>query len=242
MELTKNMRIRVTISAWASLRFRCLPAAMPLLLVVFLLSSGCGPRLQKAILPTEVTLLRYHQKEFLLALEEFTRRLYAKNPCYEQDPERRQKKIEQVFHGGPPCDDRYLATPSHEMLTLSFSPDFKGDRVYILALGLARSIGEVYGKTEEYSFLTGLQLPVEHLKKLHYNISHVNWRLKTSRDQRGNLLLSANEAGEVGYINMGYEVIMTGILTRIEDDIYLRGDLPDKYGFTASAIFVSLLL
>lgn len=198
--------------------------------------------MKMALRPTEVTLLLYHQEEFLRSLEEFTRRLYAKNPRYELDLDQRQRKIEQIFHGCPPFDDRHRNTPSHELLTQAFAPNSTGDRVYTLALGLTRSIREVYGVTEKRSFLVGLQMPVERLKKLHHNISHANWRMKTSRDQEGKLLLLTNDMGDENYLNMGYEVIMTSILTRIEDDIYLRGGLPERYSFTASKLFVSLLL
>jgi hypothetical protein len=41
---------------------------------------------------------------------------------------------------------------------------------------------------------------------------------------------------------MGYEVIMTRILTRIEDDIIMRGGLPGQYMFKMSTVFVGILL
>ena len=112
----------------------------------------------------------------------------------------------------------------------------------MLCYGLAKSVREVYGEVEKAGFLSGLQLPVDRLQRLHYNISHANWRLKVSRGTDGEPLFRANESGDNGYINMGYEVLMTGILTRIADDIHLRGGLPQRYGFSASTFFVSLLL
>ena len=90
--------------------------------------------------------------------------------------------------------------------------------------------------------MIGLQILLERLERLHYNISQVNWRLKTYKDEKGHLIFLTNAADEKGYINMGYEVIMTEILTRIKDDIYLRGGLPGKYVFNMSALFLSILL
>jgi hypothetical protein len=194
------------------------------------------------MLPTEVSLFRYHFRQYLKSLEDFTRRLYAKNPGCEPNLELREKKIRQIFHGGLPYEARYLSLPSHELLTMAFAGDPGDDRVFVLGLGLVKSIRETYGEVDKSSFLSGLQLPLERLKRLHRNISHANWRLKSSRYPDGEPFFRANEAGEDGYINMGYEVIMTEILTRIADDIHLRGGLPEKYGFSASTLFVSLLL
>ena len=56
------------------------------------------------------------------------------------------------------------------------------------------------------------------------------------------VLFITNEAGEDGYINMGYEVIMTRILTRIEDDIAMRGGLPEQYMFRMSTMFVGIII
>jgi hypothetical protein len=41
---------------------------------------------------------------------------------------------------------------------------------------------------------------------------------------------------------MGFEVLMTRILTRIEDDIFMRGGLPEKYIFRGSNIFLSIAI
>ena len=81
------------------------------------------------------------------------------------------------------------------------------------------------------------------MQALHLNVSQVNWRLKTYRDEGGGLLFLTNGAGEDGSLNMGYEVLMTQVLTRITDDIYLRGGLAGKYVFSmSSTIFVGIAL
>ncbi len=212
------------------------------LLLCSCLATGCSQSVRETIEPTDVTLIRYHYDVNMRSLEEFTKRLYAKNPRYEIGHAARSRKINQLFHRGSSSEHTYIYMPSHEVLIAAFDEKTEGDRVYLLCLGLVKSMWETYGVTQESSFFTGLQVPLERLQRLERNISHVNWKLKTIRDRKGDLLFLTNEAGENGYLNMGYEVIMTEILTRIRDDIYLRGGLPNKYLFNVSSLFVSIIL
>jgi hypothetical protein len=180
-------------------------------------------QLKRALIPTDVQIIRYHITEIRKSLEEFTRRLYLKNPKYEKDIEARELKIRAIFHNEKLPNTGYNAQPSHRLLEAAFEPNpAYPDRVFLLSLGLAKGIDEAY-QFDEGPIITSLEIPPEQLEKLYYNFSHANWRLKVYRDERGELLFSTNEAGEDGYINMGYEVIMTEILTRIKDDIFLRG-------------------
>ena len=177
-------------------------------------------------------------------MKEFTRRLYLKNPKYEENSATRRLKMEMMFPvgSGKPVGV-FSQKRSHEVLSAAFDSETQyPDRVYLLGLGLVKSIREAYSLDEEGLQLSGLQIELDRLQKLHKNISNVNWRLKTYKDQNGSLLCLTNQAGENGYINMGYEVIITRVLTRIEDDIYLRGGLPEKYAFKMSTLFLSILL
>ncbi len=216
-----------------------------ILTLICLSSLGChatGGRLRQAVMPTDVRIIRYHVEEYYKSLEKFIRRLYLKNPTYEKDLEIRRAKIEAIFHGGQLPYNIFNNQPSHKVLEAAFAPDpaYK-DRVFLLGLGLVKSIQETY-KTEEAVYLTSMEIPIEKLERLYNNISQVNWRLKVYHDEDGKLLFSTNEAGKNGYINMGYEVIMTEILTRIKDDIYLRGGAPSKLAFTLSTMFLPILL
>ena len=217
-----------------------------LLLLLLPTLGGCatesGGGLSEIFTPTDATIIRHHVREDQTALEEFTIRLYAKNPKYEKDPLERQRKLRFLFHGDLPVENNYAYRPSHEVLTAAFSakPDYP-DRVYLLGLGLVKSIREAYDGHDQ-TFFTGLQIPLDRLQRLHQNLSQVNWRLKTYRDARGELLFRTNEVGPDGTLNMGYEVLMTEILTRVKDDIILRGGLPGKYLFNMSTLFVGILL
>jgi len=205
--------------------------------VVLFFPMGCT-----SIKPTGARILQYHSGQCLRSIEEFTKRLYLKNPKYEMDRARRQEKIEQIFADQQPVGE-FSGQSSDELLKAAFAGStVYPDRVYLLGLGLVKSIREAYGLDQSKAVMIGLQIPIERLERLHYNISQVNWRLKTYKDDNGRLLFLTNAPGENGYINMGYEVIMTEILTRIQDDIYLRGGLPGKYVFNMSTLFMSILL
>lgn len=224
------------------------PAAALLFFCGLLLVTGCvagqnSRQIQAAAVSTEVRLIKYHVESFIDSLEDFTRRLYAKNPKYEQDADLRRKKIEQIFRGGPPVETYYARQPSHEVLQAAFALETEyPDRVYLLCLGMVKSIKEAYQLDDGSLIWSGMQVKLDRLQKLHYNLSQVNWRLRTYRDREGKLLFLTNEAGEDGYLNMGYEVIMTRILTRLQDYIYLRDGLPGKYIFSVSSFFLSILL
>ena len=214
-------------------------------IVICLLLLGCnvsGKRLKQAVAPTDVQIMRYHVKECYKSLEEFTRRLYLKNPKYEKDLEMRKKKIRGIFHGEELPYTNYNNQSSHKVLEAAFgaNPTYE-DRVFLLSFGLVKSIQETYN-IEESVFVTSLEIPLEKLEKLYHNISHVNWRMKLYRDEQGDLLFLTNEAGENGYINMGYEIIMTEILARIKDDIFLRGGVSPKLLFNMSTLFLPIIL
>lgn len=235
--------------SFSQIRFRRVLPALVFFCVSVLFFSGCMTMREARkgfsdlVTPLDVTLIRHHVREFRGALIDFTKRLYAKNPRYESNLEIRQQKIRQIFHGGPPVEYQFAGRFSHEVLTAAFQEDIPyPDRVYLLSLGLWKSIAEAYNVKGDELFVSGLQLPLTQLQRLHHNISQVNWRMKTQRDAAGKLFFLSNECGEDGYQNMGYEVIITEILTRIEDDIFLRGGLPEKYLFNMSTFFMSIII
>ncbi len=211
--------------------------------------SGCSmpygndKTVRDIITPTDVSIIKYHVRSYHADLREFVTRLYARNPKYEKDLQKRLAKIDSIFHPGFFLRQQNNKRSSTELLSAAFNEESKNeDRVYLLGQGLVKSIQEAYCLNKMDVFWSSLQLPLEQLQRLHFNLSQVNWRLKTYRDSSGKLLFLTNGMGENGYLNMGYEVIMTRILTRIEDDIYMRGGLPEKYVFRMSTIFLTISL
>ncbi len=210
-----------------------------------ILVSGCGPGFKKGCSDTfcapDVKIISFHVTKYYKLTEELTRRLYAKNPRYAPDLKRRSAKFDSIFGKGPSVYPRIQALPSHELLRQAFTLEpVIQDRVFLLGLGIKKGIDEAYD-TGGSLFLTGCQIDPGRLERLYSNLSQVNWRMKTYRDSSGRLLFITNQEGENGYINMGFEVIMTQMLTRIEDDIYLRGGLEKNLAFRLSAIFISII-
>ena len=217
---------------------------------VLLTFAGCGfsgssasDGVREFFTPTDVSIICHHMQQYRDSLRNFTARLYAKNPKYEKDPAQQRRKIDAIFGPLATGEQVYAYKLSHEILTAAFQGEVsEPDRVYLLNLGLWKSIQEAYNIRDGDFFLSGLQVSLERLQRLHHNVSQVNWRLKTCKDKGGKLLFITNEAGEGGYINMGYEVIMTQILTRIEDDIIMRGGLPQQYMFKMSTLFIGIII
>ncbi len=194
--------------------------------------------------PSDVLIVQHHLREHYQCLEEFCRRLYLKNPKYEPEVKNRVDKLDAIFKKQKNLGTPYDNQASHEVLTIAFSTDpGYGDRVALLALGLRKSIDEGYGQHRpDETMLTSLQIPLERLKKLYSNICQVNWRLKVYRDPNQKLYFLTNGIAPKGHLNMGYEVLITKILTRIEDDIYMRGGNPPNVIFRMSTMFFTLFL
>lgn len=234
----------------ALVRGLCETVAAMLMGCVLLVLSGCGVSGNGAndgfgrfFTPTDVGVIRHHVSQYQNSLREFTARLYAKNPKYEKDLTQQRRKIDSIFASLPTAEQVHAYKKSHEILAAAFHPEtVEPDRVYLLSLGLWKSIVEAYDVREGRIFVSGLQIPLERLQRLHHNLSQVNWRLKTYKDKNGKLFFLTNEAGADGYLNMGYEIIMTQILTRLEDDIAMRGGMPGRYMFSMSTLFVGILL
>ncbi len=194
---------------------------------------------------SDVLIIQHHMQQHYKCLEEFCRRLYLKNPKYEKDLKKRKIKLDHIFkkRSLPGC--LYNELLSHEVLTATFTtePDYH-DRVALLGLGLRKSIDEGYGQEgpDDNSMVTSLQVSLERLKRLYNNISQVKWRLKKYRNNQQELYFLTNSSAPDGYLNMGYEVLLTKILTRIEDDIYMRGGNPPNVIFNMSTIFFTLFL
>ena len=218
-----------------------------LMLLIPIALSACSSRggMEGMLTSSDVLIVHHHLREHYRCLEEFCRRLYLKNPKYEPDMGKRVDKLDAIFKKQKNLGTPYDIMASHEVLAAVFSedPDYS-DRVALLALGLRKSIDEGYGQsgTDNNTMITSLQIPLDRLKRLYSNISQVNWRLKVYRDHNQEHYFLTNEMAPEGHLNMGYEVLMTKVLTRIQDDIYMRGGNPPNVIFRMSTMFLTLFL
>ena len=218
---------------------------LPLFLLgPFLLSCSLLPKeVKETVCSLDIKILSYHVTRHHECIKKLVRRLYAKNPKYMPSKREQERRIRAIFEDNKfsyPYPGLYYMF-SHEILKSAFSenPIIK-DRVFLIGLGLKKAIDEAYDSGPG-PLLTGCQIDPDRLIRLYNNISQVNWRLKTYKDKGGRLLFVTNERGESGYINMGYEVLFTKILTRVQDDIYLRGGLEKYLTFRLSSVFLSIL-
>lgn len=218
-----------------------------LLLITSAFGGACGTRggFKGMLTSSDVLIVQHHLRQHYHCLEELCRRLYLKNPKYESEIKERGKKLDNIFKKRVFPGSDYDNLPSHEVLTAAFAAAAGyRDRVALLGLGLRKSIDEGYGQAgpEECNMVTSLQVSLELLKRLYSNISQVKWRLKVYRDHNQELYFLTNAKAPEGHLNMGYEVLLTKVLTRIEDDIYLRGGNPPNLIFNMSTMFFTLFL
>ena len=217
------------------------------LLALLTMLGGCGDRggMRGILTSSDVLMVKHHVRQHYICLEEFCRRLYLKNPKYEPDQNQRNRKLSTIFRTRENLGTPYDHLPSNLILTAVFAEDTQyQDRVALLGLGLRKSIDEGYDQHTPYTntMITSLQIPLERLRRLYSNLSQVNWRLKVYHDRQEKLYFLTNEKAPEGYLNMGYEVLMTKVLTRIEDDIYMRGGNPPNVIFKMSTMFFSLFM
>ncbi len=217
-----------------------------ILTILTLVLSSCSTQgvresFSNTFTPSDTKIMKFHVEQDLKDIEDLMHRLYLKNPVYEPDVKMRRQKADAVFRNGAIAGYDFFYLPSHKLLESAFAEKcLCGDRVFVLCLGLAKSIREAYDIGDMF-FFTGVQVIPERLERLYINLSRTNWLLKTRRDRHGRLLFITNEAGENGYINMEYEKIFTRMLTRTADDIYLRAGLMNNFIFRSSTVFLSIL-
>ncbi len=214
------------------------------ILTPFVLSCSFLPKgVKDTVCSLDIKILSYHVARHYACVKQLVRRLYAKNPRYMPDKREQERRIRAIFEDNKfsyPYPGLYYMF-SHEILKSAFSQSPAiTDRVFLIGLGLKKAIDEAYDAGPG-PMITGCQIDPERLIRLYSNIRQVNWRLKTGKDRDGKLLFITNEKGTNGYINMGYEVLFTKILTRVQDDIYLRGGLEKYVTFRLSSMFLSIL-
>ncbi|MDX1375459.1 MAG: hypothetical protein R3357_07860 [Burkholderiales bacterium] len=90
-----------------------------------------------------------------------------------------------------------------DALQLAFQPEFGGDRVFALGVGLGSMIMQAYGNRTEFFALD--QLDPQKLYNAARNIEVVAWKLATARGAGGQTLLLSNEIAPDGLQNLSFE-------------------------------------
>jgi hypothetical protein len=182
--------------------------------------SGCAVSSDfhiKNFAKTNIDLIsELHMNQTVSLLKTLTKKLYEKNPWeLQKGPNQTiDSRIEQIFI----CP----ATKSHEELDfkestdailLGFEPDFKGDRVFAIMVGLYTMIHKSYNNKCELFMLDYLN--EQNLYNSARNIEIFVWRLNTRKKADGRLMILTNSfEGDVQ--NLSYERLF-GKLISLQD-------------------------
>jgi hypothetical protein len=147
-----------------------------------------------------------HLQESLASIRLLTEKLYRRNPR-----EWRRGGYASVEAAVDRAFDAKFAwrfpelgnARSTDALQLAFLPAFSGDRVFAFGVGLGSMVMQAYGDQTEF-FLVD-QIDPQKLYNAARNIEVAAWKLATTRDAQGSLLLLSNDIAPDGVQNLSYE-------------------------------------
>ncbi|WP_291466565.1 hypothetical protein [Desulfobacula sp.] len=192
-------------------------------LCIFLL-SGCSTSSEfhiENLAKTDIDdVSEIHMHQVVTLLRTLTVKLYKKNP-YELQKVQEQtidSRLNQIFIC--PVDKKYKELEFKEgrdAILLGFEPEFEGDRVFALMVGLYTMIHTSYNQKCELFMLDYLN--AQNLYNSARNIEILVWRLNTRKNNDGRLFILTNSLkGEVK--NLTYERLF-GKLISLQDTMAL---------------------
>ena len=145
-----------------------------------------------------------HQQHVFASLRRLADKLYRRNPAEwrKGGAPSAEAAVSRIF------DEKHrwrFASLGHrrdlEAMRIALHPEFRGDRVQALIVGLASMVQSALGDREVFYMLD--DLAPQHLYNAARNVEIVAWKLSSTRDAAGGLLLLSNEIGEVS--NLSFE-------------------------------------
>lgn len=145
-----------------------------------------------------------HQQHVFASLRRLADKLYRRNPAEwrKGGAPSAEAAVSRIF------DEKHrwrFASLGHrrdlEAMRIALHPEFRGDRVQALIVGLASMVQSALGDREVFYMLDDLE--PQHLYNAARNVEIVAWKLSSTRDASGSLLLLSNEIGEVS--NLSFE-------------------------------------
>ncbi|WP_461521792.1 hypothetical protein [Porticoccus sp.] len=160
-----------------------------------LLLSGCGnsPFKVQNLAKTDIDMVAdAHYRETELLLKELTVKLYKRNPreLHKVNGQTIDHRVTQIFTAPGKLQFAELPVTGTEAIELSVNPDFRGDRVFALMVGLTEMIRASYGYHTDFYMFSEL----DHQKLYHSarNIEIALWRIARSEDGSGLPLIVTN--------------------------------------------------
>jgi len=159
------------------------------------------------------TVAEIHHQRVMEHLRTLMIKLYRRNPVQlsRAGQVRLQERLTAVFGSkGPAQLPELEGCQAVACMHRALNPDYRGDRVMALIMGIATMCHVAYGnKTEFYMFDS---LDPQKLYNSARNIEIVVWKLSNTRDVDGKfLLLSNSRAGEIP--NLSYERLLGKIIS-----------------------------
>ncbi|MDY0055873.1 MAG: hypothetical protein RBS46_06225 [Methyloversatilis sp.] len=150
--------------------------------------------------------LEAHHREIFASLERLADKLYKRNPreWRRAGLDSREAAMARLFVAQhdwrlPEFDNRR----DIDVMRLAFAPDFAGDRVAALIIGMGGMIQTAWGDRSELFIMD--ELDPQALSNCARNIEISAWKLAQSRDELGAPLLLSNEIGIDGTRNLSFE-------------------------------------
>ncbi len=169
-------------------------------LIAAIVNSGCSAtsdyRFQN-LAKTDMDMVGdIHLNQSVSLLKTLTEKLYHmnSNELLKTQGATINSRIQQIFQcPPPPFLEQSDAIGWTDMIHLGFDPDFSGDRVYAVMLGLYTMIHESYSGNCELFIMDFLD--TQGLYNSARNIETFVWRLSNKRDTNGKLFLETNQCG-----------------------------------------------
>ena len=160
-----------------------------------------------------------HQQHVLASVRRLTEKLYRRNPgeWRKSDAGGVEASLSRIFER----DHRWrFASIGYrrdiDAMHIALHPDYRGDRVQALAVGLASMVQSALGDRESFYMLDDLE--PQHIYNAARNVEIVAWKLASARDAEGRLLLLSNEMGEVHNLSFEREFgRIIGLLDALSD-------------------------
>ncbi len=206
---------------------------------------GCGGYELKNLAKSDINMVT---DEFILETRRLVRELMSK--LYGRNPDQLRRgavntaegRLQQLQETPGPLAFRELeGTQEIAALELVFDPEFEGDRVFALIVGLGGMLRRAYGYDTEYYLFDALDPAV--LETSARNTEILLWRLKHNRrDDGAPFLITSEYQGRID--NLSFERLFGKLIALQDMMARIAGDAGDrrvtKAVHTATSVFIPL--
>ncbi|MDX5446651.1 MAG: hypothetical protein LPJ87_11455 [Zoogloeaceae bacterium] len=163
------------------------------------------------------------QRRIFVSLRRLTEKLYRRNPReWRKTAPSLEEALVHIFDVDHSWRLASLGNRRNiEALTLAFAPEFRGDRVQALMVGMSSMIQSAFGDMVGFYVLNDLS--PQGFYNAARNVEVAAWKLGTVRDEYGELLLLSNEMGEINNLSFEREMgRIIGILEALSDLLEIK--------------------